>query len=102
MYLGSVFSGLPGWFSVNPPANAGDVGDADWIPGSGSSFGEGNGNSLQCFCLENPMDRGTSWATLDSKRVRHDLLTKQQQIYIKCISLIILSMLHSIRLTSIF
>ena len=20
--------------------------------------GEGNGNSLQCFCLENPMDRG--------------------------------------------
>ena len=23
-----------------------------------SSFGEGNGNPLQYFCLENPMDRG--------------------------------------------
>ena len=22
-------------------------------------FGEGNGNPLQCSCLENPMDRGT-------------------------------------------
>ena len=24
-----------------------------------SCFGEGNGNPLQCSCLENPMDRGT-------------------------------------------
>ena len=36
-------------------ANAEDTGS---IPGSGSSPGEGNGNSLQCSCLENPMDRG--------------------------------------------
>ena len=28
------------------------------------TFGEGNGNALQCFCLENPMDRGTWWATV--------------------------------------
>ena len=27
------------------------------IPGLGSSSGEGNGNLLQYFCLENPMDR---------------------------------------------
>ena len=27
-------------------------------------FGEGNGNSLQCSCLENPMDRGAWWATI--------------------------------------
>ena len=27
------------------------------IPGSGRSPGEGKGNSLQYFCLENPMDR---------------------------------------------
>ena len=26
--------------------------------------GEGNGNPLQDFCLENPMDRGTWWATI--------------------------------------
>ena len=37
----------------NPPANAGDVGS---IPGLGP--GGGNGNPLQYFCLENPMDRG--------------------------------------------
>ena len=24
-------------------------------------IGEGNGNPLQCSCLENPMDRGACW-----------------------------------------
>ena len=38
----------------NPPVNAGD---ASSIPGSGRSPGEGNGNPLQYYCLENPMDR---------------------------------------------
>ena len=42
----------------NPPANAGDIRDADLIPGSGRSPGGGHGNPLQCSCLENPMDRG--------------------------------------------
>ena len=37
----------------NMPATAGD---ADSIPGSGRSLGEGNGNPLQYSCLENPMD----------------------------------------------
>ena len=41
------------------PANAGDVG---WIPGSGRSSGEGNGNPLDYSCLGNPMDRG-AWQT---------------------------------------
>ena len=35
------------------------AGDPGLIPGSGSSPGEGNGNPLQYFCLEHPMDRGT-------------------------------------------
>ena len=35
--------------------NAGDPGS---IPGLGRSPGEGNGNPLQDYCLENPMDRG--------------------------------------------
>ena len=38
--------------------NAGDAGDADSIPGSGRSSGEGHGNPFQYSCLENPMDRG--------------------------------------------
>ena len=42
----------------NPPANAGDTRDEGSTPGSGRSPREGNGNSLQCPCLENSMDRG--------------------------------------------
>ena len=34
------------------------VGDLGSSPGLGRSPGEGNGNSLQYCCLENPMDRG--------------------------------------------
>ena len=48
----------------NPPANAGDVRDADSIPGSGRSPGGGHGNPLRCSCLENPMDRGAWWAII--------------------------------------
>ena len=29
-----------------------------------SCIGEGNGNSLQCSCLENPRDRGVWWAAV--------------------------------------
>ena len=45
----------------NPLAYAGDTGS---IPGSGVSAGGGNGNPLQCSCLENPMDRGAWRATV--------------------------------------
>ena len=38
----------------NPSANAVDAGSR---PGSGRSSGVGNGNPLQCSCLENPMNR---------------------------------------------
>ena len=34
-----------------------NVGDPSSIPGSGRSLGEGNGNPLQCSCLENPMEK---------------------------------------------
>ena len=44
----------------NLPANAGAAGS---IPGSGISPGGGNGNPLQCYCLENPMDRG-AWCAI--------------------------------------
>ena len=38
--------------------------DPDSIPGSGRSFGEGNGSPLQYSCLENPMDGGAWQATV--------------------------------------
>ena len=40
------------------------AGDTDLIPELGRSPGEGNGNPLQYSCLENPMERGTWWATI--------------------------------------
>ena len=48
----------------NLPANTGDLRDQGSIPESGRSPGEGNGNPLQCSCLENPRDRGAWWATV--------------------------------------
>ena len=44
----------------NPPANAGDPSS---ILGLGRSPGEGNGNSLQCSCLESSIHRGAWRAT---------------------------------------
>ena len=41
----------------NPPANVGDIRDRR-LPG------EGHGNPLQYYCLENSMDRGTWLATV--------------------------------------
>ena len=53
--------------------NAGDLG---LIPGLGRSPGEGNGNSLQYSCWENPMDRGAWWAIVHRiTKVGHDLVT---------------------------
>ena len=45
--------------------------DLGSIPGLGRSPGEGNGNPLQYYCLENSMDRGAWWATV------HDLTKRQ-------------------------
>ena len=54
--------GFPGGSDGNESTcNAGDSG---WIPGSGRSPEEGNGNPLQYSCLENSMDRGAWWAAV--------------------------------------
>ena len=51
--LGSDFPG-----GSDGKASVHNVGDPGSIPGLGRSPGEGNGNPLQDYCLENPMDRG--------------------------------------------
>ena len=57
----------------NPPANVGDVKDADLIPGSGKSPVGGHGNSLQYSCLENSMERGAGMLlSIGVQRVRND------------------------------
>jgi len=54
--------GVPGGLDGKESScNAGDLG---LIPESGRSPGGGHGNPLQYACLENPMDRGTWWATV--------------------------------------
>ena len=72
--------GIPGGSGVvkNPSASAGDMVS---IHGLGRSPGNGNGNPLQYSYLGNSMNRGNWWATVHgvSERVRHNLVTKQQQ-----------------------
>ena len=64
--------GFPGGSdSKESASNAGDLGS---IPGLGRYTGEGNGNPLQCSCLENSMDRG-AWQTMGLQRVRYDWAT---------------------------
>ena len=59
--------------SKESACNAGDPGS---IPGFGRFPVEGNGNPLQYYCLENPMDRGAWQATVHGiARVGHDLAT---------------------------
>ena len=55
-------TGFPG--GSDSKASVYNVGDPGSIPGSGRSPGEGNGNPLQYYCLENRMDRGAWQATV--------------------------------------
>ena len=57
---------VPG--AKNPPVDAGDERDMGSIPGSGRCPRIGNGNPLQCSCLENPMDGGAWWQRVGHNR----------------------------------
>ena len=49
----------------------GNARDKGSVPGSGRSPGVGNGHSLQCSCLGNPVDRGAWWAAVtESDKMR--------------------------------
>ena len=56
-------------------ANARDERETGLILVSGRSPGEGNGSLLQFSCLENPMDRGACWATVDGVSKSQELLS---------------------------
>ena len=78
MLENALIQGFPWWFRGKEFAC--DAGEADSIPRSERSPGEGNGHPFQFSCLGNPMDRGAWWATVHGvARVRHDLAIKQQQ-----------------------
>ena len=72
----------------NPRASAGDPGS---IPELGRVPGGGPGNLLQHSCLENPMDRGPSGATVPSiARSRTRLKQLYTHTYVVTICLIVL------------
>ena len=62
----------------NLPADGGDVRDMGSTLGSERSPGEGHGNPLQYSCLENSMDRGAWWATVNR--------VVQSQTRLRCLS----------------
>ena len=63
----------------NPPANAGDLGDASSVPGSGRSPGVGSGNPLQYCCLGNSMNRG-AWRAVVQRVLKSQKLLSMQMV----------------------
>ena len=63
--------GFPG--GSDGKVSARNARDPGLIPGSGRSPGEGNGNPLQYYCMENPWteERG-KLQSMGSQRVGHD------------------------------
>ena len=57
-----------------------NVGDPDWIPGSGRSPEERNGCPLQYCCLENFMDKRAWWATV------HGITKSQMQLMLSLLT----------------
>ena len=66
-------------------ASACNEGDRGSIPGSGRSPGEGNGNPVQYYCLENPMDRGVWQATVYGVAKSQTRLSDFTQHFSKCL-----------------
>ena len=70
-YDSSIGMGFPDGLVVkNPPPKAEGPGS---IPGSGRFLGGGQGNPLHYTCLENPMNRGNWWATVDGVAKESDI-----------------------------
>ena len=69
--------GFPGGASgKEPPCPCRRLKRHRFIPRSGKSPGEGNGNAVQYSCLENSMDGGAWQATVHwVVRVGHDIAT---------------------------
>ena len=61
--------GFPG--DSDGKKSARNAGDLALIPGSGRSPREGNGNQFQYSCLENSMDRGAWWASIQEVAKSH-------------------------------
>ena len=79
----------------NLPTNPGDIRNLGLIPGSGRFPGEGHGNLLQYYCLENPMDRGVKLVDMEFFTRGQGLITPwsenlTQSFGVECFALLIL------------
>ena len=77
---------IPGGSEVK--GSACNAEDLDSILGSGRSPGEGNGNTLQYSCLENPMDR--PWGCKESD------MTEQLTLSLSNISIYVFILLKQV------
>ena len=68
---------------TNPLVNTEDIRDTGFISGAGKSPGEGNGNPLQNFCLENPLDRGGWQATVHGAAKELDMTEATEHTHLK-------------------
>ena len=50
-----------------------------------SCIGEGNGNPLQCSCLENPRDRGAWWAAVSGVAQSRTRLKQLSSRFVLCL-----------------
>ena len=66
-------AGFPG--GLDGKESACNLGDPGLIPGLGRCPGGGHSNPLQYSCLENPMDRGTWWYTVQGVAQNHTRLS---------------------------
>ena len=83
-----VFFVIAQWVkNLSKACNAGDIGGAGSLPGLGRTPGEGDGNPLQNFCLENPMDSGAWGATVQISAQKYKTSNKTDQRYMKLKSL---------------
>ena len=79
--------------SKESTCNAGGTGHVGSIPALGRFPGGGNGNLLQCFCLENPMDR-RAWKVTVQRTAKIQTLLKQMSSH-TCFSMLCLFLLYS-------
>ena len=66
----------------NPPANAGGIGDAGLIPGSGRSPEGDSDNPLQSSCLQHPIDRGAWQATVHGGHKEMDMTEQLMLLFL--------------------
>ena len=90
---------------LDSKVSACNAGDLSWIPGSGSSPGEENGNPLQHSCLENPMDGGVWQAIVHGVAKSQTRLSDFTSLHLRCynntgnISYFVLSLLENQSIT---